>query len=528
MPRSWLIAFGAALSCLAPAQDFLWIKQVEAPSILAMAVDSTGVYIGGLVSGALPGQTSAGSIDAYVRKYDSNGNEIWTRQFGTEMSDRVQGAAAHDGAVYLAGSTGGVFLGQTGAGGRDAFVRKYDANGNHLWTHQFGTSGYDLGLTVAANSMGVFVFGRTNGVFAGQPSSGAYDAFLAKFGLDGEMVWIHQIETGTPSPRGFGGVGVDDSGVYLADTVVLAFPGQTSAGGWDGFLRKYDFNGAVQWTRQFGTACGDYVTAITAGTAGLYVTGSTNGDFNDPSRCTAAPQGASQTGFIRKYSADGNVSWARQIKVSRWANGFDSPEVIAADGSAVYLGGLDQGTMPGQSPEADESDHSVCAYPHRDHFVDTADAYVRSYDSHGSALWTRQFGGVFADAVHAIGLDSNGVYAGGFATCLLPGQPGGNIGASFLIKLSRTPVTVLGKIQLIVGQVETLRDSGVLSTGNARALIESLEAGLDRLNRGDTAGCKTQLQTFIQKVSAHARSGALTASQAQNLIDSASAVIGQL
>jgi len=180
------------------------------------------------------------------------------------------------------------------------------------------------------------------------------------------------------------------------------------------------------------------------------------------------------------------------------------------------------------SPEADESDHSVCAYPHRDHFVDTADAYVRTYDSQGNVLWTRQFGGVFADAVHAIGLDSNGVYAGGFATCLLPGQPGGNIGAEFVIKLSRTPLTVAGKIQLIVGQVETLRDSGALTTGNARALIESLEAALDRLNRGDTAGCKTQLQTFIQKVSAHARSGALTASQAQNLMDAASAVIGQI
>ena len=45
-------------------------------------------YIGG---GTLPGQTTAGGIDAFVRKYDPNGTEMWTRQFGTAGDDFALG-----------------------------------------------------------------------------------------------------------------------------------------------------------------------------------------------------------------------------------------------------------------------------------------------------------------------------------------------------------------------------------------------------------------------------------------------------
>ena len=47
---------------------------------------ATGLYVAGFVTGLLPGQTGGGGgaadVDAFVRKYDFNGNELWTRQFG--------------------------------------------------------------------------------------------------------------------------------------------------------------------------------------------------------------------------------------------------------------------------------------------------------------------------------------------------------------------------------------------------------------------------------------------------------------
>ena len=68
--------------------------------------------------------------------------EIWTRQFGTNADDLVfQVAVEGAGNLYAAGGTKGALAGQTHLGFRDAFLRKYDSLGNEVWTHQFGTKG---------------------------------------------------------------------------------------------------------------------------------------------------------------------------------------------------------------------------------------------------------------------------------------------------------------------------------------------------------------------------------------------------
>src|SRR5262245_60624355 len=59
------------------------------------------------------------------------GDIEWVRQFGSFPPGGPPGtdfarAAAADGNVYVAGDTDGTFPGQTNAGGRDAYVRKYD------------------------------------------------------------------------------------------------------------------------------------------------------------------------------------------------------------------------------------------------------------------------------------------------------------------------------------------------------------------------------------------------------------------
>ncbi|MCC6368734.1 MAG: hypothetical protein IT165_34860 [Bryobacterales bacterium] len=64
----------------------------------------------------------------------------WTRQFGSPASDTVNAVAVDGTEVYAAGYTFGVLPGQTRAGGIiDAFVVKYDANGNNLTLWPAGT-----------------------------------------------------------------------------------------------------------------------------------------------------------------------------------------------------------------------------------------------------------------------------------------------------------------------------------------------------------------------------------------------------
>jgi hypothetical protein len=57
--------------------------------------------------------------DAFVRKYDAAGAEVWTRQFGTANDDIAWSVSVgSDGSVLVAGYTFGTLPGQSSAGGR--------------------------------------------------------------------------------------------------------------------------------------------------------------------------------------------------------------------------------------------------------------------------------------------------------------------------------------------------------------------------------------------------------------------------
>jgi uncharacterized protein (TIGR03437 family) len=153
--------------------------------VYAIALDAVAVYVGGITCGTLPGQTSAGATDAFVRKYDPNGIEQWTRQFGTGSisfpgEDTVEGLDIDATGLYVGGVTTGTLPGQTSAGATDAFVRKYDPNGTEQWTRQFGGDSVDVAEALAVNGNGLYVGGLTSGVLPGQASAGSFDAFVTR------------------------------------------------------------------------------------------------------------------------------------------------------------------------------------------------------------------------------------------------------------------------------------------------------------------------------------------------------------
>jgi hypothetical protein len=153
-------------------------------------VDSSGgVYVVGIVGGEFPGQTNeGGEFDAFIRKYNADGDEEWTRQFGTsEFDTAIEVSGDSSGGVYVVGNTNGEFPGQTNVGGSDSFIRKYNSDGDEEWTRQFGTSGGVSATGVSADSSGgVYVVGFTFGTFPDQTNEGGQDAFLAKFATDDE------------------------------------------------------------------------------------------------------------------------------------------------------------------------------------------------------------------------------------------------------------------------------------------------------------------------------------------------------
>jgi hypothetical protein len=145
------------------------------------------------------------------------------------------------GNVYFSGITTGS-LGGPNAGDADAFIGKYDPAGNLLWTRQFGSSQLELVGSVSTDSLGnAFISGGTYGSLEG-PNAGNSDAFVRAYDSQGNVQWTRQF--GTPDTDQAMGVAADGQGnVYLSGSLATG-PTTRSA-----FLRKYDEAGTIEWTK---------------------------------------------------------------------------------------------------------------------------------------------------------------------------------------------------------------------------------------------------------------------------------------
>jgi hypothetical protein len=296
----------------AHAQSIEWLRQFgtnRQDQGLAVAKGPSGVYVVGVTAGVFPGETNAGSgdITAFITRYDEQGNAAWTRQFGntTQGQTYATGVTTDQTGVYVAGWTNRTLAGQTSVGETDCFIRKYDFNGNVLWTRQFGTVAQDYAAAVATDGTGIYVVGRTQGNLSTGGDGSNEDAFIRRYDADGALVWTRQFGTGDIEQAY--GVATDSTGIYVAGVTGGDFAGRIGAR--DGFLRKYDAGGNAIWTRQFGTNTTDDVYAVAAGAQGVYVAGDTAGTF--PGQTKVA--GGLYDAYVIKFDPAGNQQWVREF-----------------------------------------------------------------------------------------------------------------------------------------------------------------------------------------------------------------------
>jgi uncharacterized delta-60 repeat protein len=320
-----------------------------------VATDSSGnVYVAGQTEGGLDGNTSAGSSDLFVVKYNSSGTKQWTKQLGTSSNDNAYGVATDSsGNVYLAGQTGGGLDGNTSAGSSDLFVVKYNSSGTKQWTKQLGTSSHDNATGVATDSSGnVYVAGQTGGGLDGNTSAGNSDLFVVKYNSSGTKQWTKQL--GTSSNDNATGVATDSSGnVYVAGQTEGGLDGNTSAGNYDLFVVKYNSSGTKQWTKQLGTSSNDHAYGVATDSSGnVYVAGQTEGGLDGN---TSA--GNSDL-FVVKYNSSGTKQWTKQLGTSSYDHAYG----VATDSSGnVYVAGQTEGGLDGNT-SAGNSDLFVVKY----------------------------------------------------------------------------------------------------------------------------------------------------------------------
>ncbi len=200
----------------------------------------------GYTGGGLDGNTNAGSDDLFVVKYNSSGTKQWTKQLGTSSNDYANGVATDSsGNVYVTGYTGGGLDGNTNAGSDDLFVVKYNSSGTKQWTKQLGTSSNDYANGVATDSSGnVYVTGYTGGGLDGNTNAGSDDLFVVKYNSSGTKQWTKQLGTSVNDQTN--GVATDSSGNVYVTGGTYGGLGNTSAGGLDLFVVKYNSSGTKQ------------------------------------------------------------------------------------------------------------------------------------------------------------------------------------------------------------------------------------------------------------------------------------------
>jgi len=282
-----------------------WTKQLgtaEYDEARGVATDSSGnVYVAGGTKGNLNGNSNSGRTDLFVIKYNSSGTRQWTKQLGTWQTDLANGVATDSsGNVYVTGVTYRHLDGNTSAGSADLFVVKYNSSGKKQWTKQLGTSSRDHARGVVTDSSGnVYVTGDTYGGLDGNTNAGYNDLFVVKYLDNGTKQWTKQL--GTSSDDLASGVATDSSGnVYVTGGTYGGLDGNTNAGNSDLFVVKYNSSGTKQWTKQLGAASRDYDYGVaTDSSRNVYVSGETYGGLDGNTNAANADL------FVVKYNSSG-------------------------------------------------------------------------------------------------------------------------------------------------------------------------------------------------------------------------------
>lgn len=257
--------------------NYIWVKGIYSDNSGALTEDihldnSGNIYLAGQFTDVVdfdPGPgvsniTGSSSWNFFLGKYNSNGDYVWASGMGSTGSDNAKSIVTDANSnVWV----GGEFQGTvdfnpaagtntvTAAGGTDAFLGKYDSNGNYIFAGNIGSSSADWVNEIIIDASGnIFATGlySNNADFdlgAGTfplPAIGALDFFMAKYNSSGNYLWTKGVGS-SGNDQGFG-LALNPTGYlhltgYFNNTADfdpnIGVANLTSAGSEDAFFAKY-------------------------------------------------------------------------------------------------------------------------------------------------------------------------------------------------------------------------------------------------------------------------------------------------
>lgn len=303
----------------------------------SIALDSdNNVVITGYISGGSGDfngvtPTSGVTSEAYLIKYNNNGDRLWTRLTGGQFGYGVDTDSS--GNIYVTGRTGDDVDGQTKTGIADMFAMKYNAAGTRQWTELVGTasqSTYGHAISVSPDGT-VYVSGER---FQGTTSK---DYYVSKINNAGTVQSTeYTTTTDENSDSIYSVVAHSNTEIYQS---VASKQGNLE-------IIKYNDSLAKQWTQEVKDSSirGRKITTDTSGN--IYSTGDVSGTIEGAAVIGQAAFG-SNTAFVVKYNPSGTKLGSIQL-------GASSVDVlgrgVAVDGSGnVYTVGRTNGDLDGET-----------------------------------------------------------------------------------------------------------------------------------------------------------------------------------
>jgi hypothetical protein len=260
----------------------VWTRTYSQYSVWGMdfghgvAADASGnVYL----CGAVWDREESNNI--MIRQYGPSGNDLWSTEIDCiSLGDHGQDCVLdEDQNLYVAG------VSECNPG---LFVRKYGPTHQVEWS-RFAAS--DEGGVLGAQS--VDVDGDGNVLVVGSSREGEADAdgLLVKLDSEGTEVWRRTYDSGADEDDYFHGVAADPW-----DAVVVTGGTSHSLGDWGAFVRKFNADGDVLWTKvHYDEDLSEYFVRVATDRSGnVYAVG------------TAYVVGQAYNLRVRKYDRDGH------------------------------------------------------------------------------------------------------------------------------------------------------------------------------------------------------------------------------
>jgi hypothetical protein len=296
-----------------------------------------------------------------------------------------------------------------GGGEFDAFVVKYNPQGDILWSSYFGGSKHDYGSGIAIDSKdNIIITGQTysenqlsfNSMHQ-QKLNGYSDAFIAKFNSNGVLIWSTYY--GAEEGETCSNVSCDKNdnlfiaGITSSSSNNLATAGshQPKFGGreLDGFLAKFNPKGELIWSSYFGGDYNEMCRNIHIDSKGnIIIIGNTESKNNIATTNGEKQFNNHNDAFIAKFNNDGMIIWSTYFGGDSNDDGVD---LCTDSNNNIYIIGTTESINELSKNALHQSEYGGGRH----------DCFVSKLNEDGNTLWCSYLGGDKADLGLAITVD---------------------------------------------------------------------------------------------------------------------------